>query len=412
MNPRTLIWIFAGLVGLLAIGFVVVWYMLSTDQLTGSENTESSYFDFLGFGGDTTIPEPEEIIETPDIPALPQGKAPLLRKLSSVPVSAAIATTTRDGLFVRYIERGTGNVYDIDPDTGDKTRLSQTTIPRIQEAFWMPNALNAVVRYFDSDFEYAETFAGGLIRDTRAATGSPLYAFDGEFLETDIKTTSVSAVDQRIAYLAENANGSTLFTTRSDGSQKTQIYSSPVREWLLQWFKGDTIALTTKASSAAPGFLYFIPSRGGQPERILPGTFGLTTLVSPSGDRILFSETAQSGLILKNYTRSSRTETMIPAATLPEKCVWSKTEPTFTYCGVPQSIQTKELPDLWYMGLTSFSDQIWKIDTTTGSATLIAIPKEYTREEIDAVQLSLSRNEDYLIFVNKKDGSLWALELQ
>lgn len=412
MNSRQIIIIFGILVGLLAIGFVIAWYSLSTMQNGEGATAEPGYFDFLGFGGEITTNTPPAEEENVEIIKPSTGKTPLLRKLTDVPVSGAVATTTKDGLLVRYIERGTGHVYDVDLSTGIKARLSQTTIPRVQEAFWMTNALRVVIRYFDSEYEFAETFAGLLTKDTRAATGTPSFALDGVFLEQDIRSITLSASDQRIAYTTKNTSGSSLFTVKSDGTGKVQIYTSPVREWLLQWFKNDTIALTTKPSSATPGFLYFIPSKGGQPERILPGTFGLTTLVSPQGDRVLFSEATGNGLALKAFVRKDRVEVSIPTATLPEKCVWSRNEAAIAFCGVPQSIEGKEYPDVWYMGLTSFNDQIWKIDTTIGAATLLAIPKEYTTEEIDAVNLSLTKNEDYLIFTNKKDGALWALELE
>ncbi|MEQ1561664.1 MAG: hypothetical protein ABL899_03015, partial [Nitrospira sp.] len=147
-------------------------------------------------------------------------------------------------------------------------------------------------------------------------------------------------------------------------------------------------------------------------ERILPGIFGLNTLVSPKGDRVLYSETYGDGLSIKTFVRKDRKTIDIPTVTLPEKCVWSRNEPTYVFCAVPQTIQGKEYPDTWYMGLTSFNDQIWKIDTDSGGATLIAIPRETTPEEIDATNLSLSKNENILLFINKKDGALWSLNLE
>jgi hypothetical protein len=59
----------------------------------------------------------------------------------------------------------------------------------------------------------------------------------------------------------------------------------------------------------------------------------------------------------------------------------------------------------------SFSDDIWVIDLAMGSANVIATPVETAGEEIDFINPMLSPDEHYLIFMNKKDSSLWSLRL-
>ena len=53
--------------------------------------------------------------------------------------------------------------------------------------------------------------------------------------------------------------------------------------------------------------------------------------------------------------------------TLPEKCVWSKADASIFYCAVPENIPADNIyPDVWYQGLMSFSDAIWKVNIKTG----------------------------------------------
>ena len=74
------------------------------------------------------------------------------------------------------------------------------------------------------------------------------------------------------------------------------------------------------------------------------------------------------------------------------------------YCAVPLNPPQALYPDGWYQGLVSFSDVLVRIDAGVGSMTVLVDPKEFAGEEIDAVNLALSKDENYLFFINKKMG--------
>ena len=95
---------------------------------------------------------------------------------------------------------------------------------------------------------------------------------------------------------------------------------------------------------------------------------------------------------------------------LLEKCVWSRKNLTIFFCAISSSVGPNE-PESWYQGITHFSDQIWRFDSENPFTDLLADPKDFN-VSIDATNLELSPNEDYLFFINKDDLSLWALKLQ
>jgi hypothetical protein len=83
------------------------------------------------------------------------------------------------------------------------------------------------------------------------------------------------------------------------------------------------------------------------------------------------------------------------------------------YCAVPKYVSGGKFPDTWYQGEISFSDDIWKINIESGSATKIADPISFNKgEDVDAIKLSTDEGENYLFFVNKKDSYLWELNLK
>jgi hypothetical protein len=101
------------------------------------------------------------------------------------------------------------------------------------------------------------------------------------------------------------------------------------------------------------------------------------------------------------------TDANIGLAGLPEKCVWTS-DSTAAYCGVPQYVPSGAYPDSWYQGITHFTDAVWKIDATTDVTTKLSTGSEGL---IDATNLTLARNNSFLYFVNKTDGTLWSLDL-
>jgi len=134
---------------------------------------------------------------------------------------------------------------------------------------------------------------------------------------------------------------------------------------------------------------------------------------SPLGDKLLFSETDNRGKNLKlkiaDLTKSTINE--LNFVTLPEKCVWSQDDRTL-FCAVPKNISAlATLPDDYYKGLVSFADNFWIINLDTQEKIQIYLPTDEEAASYDARELLLSPLEDYLLFINKKDGLLYTLHL-
>jgi hypothetical protein len=418
MRTRTLI-----IIGILVViaALAGFWWFFTQQGQEGEgsgQTTESSggFFDFLNFGG--SVPEDSGGSDLPgDIPDIvdqtPVISTEKLRMLVRGPVIGALATTTKNGFSARYVDRATGHISDALIETGEDIKVSNATIPRIQEAYMLPLGEEFILRYFDESYEIAETFGAKLVRNTTSTSTNTEYSTDGSFLDSNIESIATSPSDARVAYVVGGASGSTVYVSKSDGTVKSTALTSPIREWLIQWPKSDTLALTSKPSALSPGYLYFIPSKGGATEKALGAAFGLTTLVSPATTEVLFSGSDRNTFGTALYTINTRTQTEFPLKTLPEKCIWSKKVATQIFCAVPKSIPPALYPDAWYQGAVSFSDELWSVNTTDGTATLLASPTQSAAPRgIDAIQLSLNKDETVLLFINKKDGSLWVLDLR
>jgi hypothetical protein len=231
---------------------------------------------------------------------------------------------------------------------------------------------------------------------------------DGLFLPENSTDISISPDTLKIFYLFNSGNGAVGVTSGLSDSKKSQIFDSPFTEWLSFWPNKNMITLTTKPSANVPGYMYAVNPDKKDFNKILGNINGLTTLTSPNGKLVLYGN---NNLSLNIYNIDTREVNPLGLRTLPEKCVWGKASDAI-YCAVPKFIDAKEYPDAWYMGETSFSDEIWKIYIANGNATIISDMVSINgTENIDGIKLALDENENYLFFVNKKDSYLWKLGL-
>ena len=370
---------------------------------------------------------------TPATPSTPTSEKPegetengdntrtQLERVSDLPVAGFIVfqkerfregeTPTEFAPALRYVDRVYGHVYQTFADQIDERKLSSTEILGVYEAYFGNKAISVIMRYLKSDDKMIETLVGSLPQDILGGDISENGEITSSFLPANITDLSVSADGSRVFYLfntgtsAEAAIGTTLELA---SGKRTQVFDSPFTEWLSSWPNLKIITLTTKPAATVPGYMYFLDPATKNLVRVLGEINGLTTLTSPSGKMVLYSENNLSTFIYHTDTKTSE-----PAGvrTLPEKCVWSKSD-TAIYCAMPIATGGINYPDSWYRGEVSFSDQIWKINLESGITEIIADPTSESSLFIDAIKLALDENERYLFFINKKDSSLWKLGLE
>jgi len=186
-----------------------------------------------------------------------------------------------------------------------------------------------------------------------------------------------------------------------------------MKNLIVEWPSSGQVAIRTKPSGLAQSIVYTIDLATGDFQKIINETYGLTVLWSPLGDKMLFSETDNRGKNLKlkiaDFNKSTIQE--LNFVTLPEKCVWSQDNRT-VFCAIPKTISSlAALPDDYYKRLVAFADDFWRINLDIGEKAEIYIPTDEEAMSYDAQQLLLSPLEDYLLFVNKRNGRLYTLEL-
>lgn len=317
------------------------------------------------------------------------------RTTTATKVATTTTSYTPGDIVVRYIDRQSGNIYEYRAVARTLTRVSNKTLPGVQEASWLADGSVAFVRFLtgSGQSEHIATYA------------LPYDGNGGYFLQQDLDQAIVTG-SSTLFTLANGASGSIGSTAHADGTGVSALFTSPLTSLILHPSASAFIA-STRAASELGGYAFTLAA--GKFTPIIGPLNGLTVLPSPSGKSLLYSYIDGTTFHMNIFDLATGSVTALPLATLTEKCVWASTN-TAVYCAVPTSM-TGNLPDSWYQGTTSFTDRIWRIDLSSRLATLILDPSLVGKTDIDAVNLTLDPNSRVLVFRNKKDSSLWAYSL-
>ncbi len=319
-----------------------------------------------------------------------------IKRISQEPVLGTVI----DNQKIRYYLKNNGNVFESSLNGSSPTIISSSVLPNLIKALWSPSKdkIIAIFNQSNKAKKYSYDYA------TRISTP----------LDSSIEWISWSPKEDKIAYQYNNplTGDNSINIADSDGSNWTSVFQTRMKNLIVEWPKASQLSIRTRPSGLAESILYTIDLTNNDFEKIIKETFGLTTLWSPLGDKILYSETDNQGKNLKLKVLQLKNNTIkeLNLITLPEKCVWSPDNRTI-FCAVPKNISSHAIiPDDYYKKAISFSDDFYRINIETGEKTKIY---DSNREETtyDANNILLSPLEDYLIFINQKDDLLYSLKL-
>ncbi len=351
--------------------------------------------------------------ETPELVDQFSSPSANLLRLSTTPVAGAVVFERGKRPIVRYVDRATGHLYDVvlptetSPVALEKTKVTNNTLPKIYEAYFRTDGNAVLLRYLKDDSDVVENLSLALSPPQGTSTDA-LYTVASTALRGKISAVALGPGNALFYALKDT---SSIVTSTFNGASVRTILTSPFTDWRLAAAGGHLIVYT-KASARIAGYAYTLNTSNRALAKILGPLNGLVAVPNTSGNQVLYSyvENDKTKLFAKNLAKNTLSE--ILPATLAEKCVWSARDTSVLFCGAPTDNPGSREPDEWYRGATHFSDDIWLFNTNSGVGKVLAEPKQSLRIDIDVAEPKLSPNEDYLIFLNKNDLTLWALRLE
>src|SRR3990167_9394362 len=212
---------------LIIVGVALFLVFTSKPQAEGESRVGFSIREFLPFGksdaptiGEPTTETSNEDFESNITPKTNTNQPiPRLRKISSEPVAGAAVFNIGTTSIVRFVEKGTGNVYEVKSDSLAVQRLTNTTIPKIVRAFWLPNATGFLAQTLLSGREIVETNFVRLNKNVASSTNETLTPFGVTIgkLPTGIKEITIKPDSTKIFYYTVSAS-SDWYISNPDGT--------------------------------------------------------------------------------------------------------------------------------------------------------------------------------------------------
>jgi hypothetical protein len=376
-----------GVILAILIGFWVYSF------LYGSPDNEDSFFTNLGiFGQDNSVPfvppPPAEEIPTVDVQSDP------LRQLTTKPVVGMRMLTIGSTSVMRYVEAGTGHVYDIDLITGQEVRVSNISVPVASEAVVSPTGDYIAVRSgYNNQNELILINLSSLDNPTSTVLPNQVesftFGFNNELLFTEFNLGQTEGK----GYLP------------STGATR-RLFVAPFTAHNMAWSNSSTSnhIIFTKPAASQLGYAYEITVNGLV--RLPQSGYGLAATQS---NGVRFVGQLRNGTYTSTIVGKNNQPTLSPGANIPDKCIAGLRRAETYYCASPLEIRDANFPDSWYKGTLVSDDYLWEI--RSGGSTLMTYPLRSIGRSLDMINLSLSPDEEMLYFVNKTDRTLWLYEI-
>jgi WD40 repeat protein len=380
-------------VGIVIIILVLgVWIYL---MLFGTPEKGGDVFTNLGFEvsqQDTTITPPVD--NTPLETLVDTQSNDALRQLTTRPIAGFVFSSTSIGTSVRYAERGTGHIYEIDIATGGETILSGTTLPKASKAVFSPDTNTIALSAYNDN--QSNVFVGTL----------------GE--EGNIVGISLQPGAENIAF---SSNTEVLYTISADGTTKgyrhdintlvqAELFSMNYTNLDVGWGSTlDTTYLATKPSQELEGFIYTVKSNS-----LTPATFSAYGLSALFDNDYILTTYIKEGSYASTMVNAEGILQDLPILALKEKCVFSQVNKNYLWCGAPIQSNTTSYVEDWYKGTITSEDYLWRVNVSLQTAELKANPVQLTGRNIDIKTIGINPDGTLLSFINKTDHTLWLFD--
>ena len=398
---------------LLSVGGGLIWYTLFYEPAAPIEPIVATSTGPL-------FPVGEGVVETTiststassTLGVISTGGGVRARELATNPIAGFGVFGSGASTTIIAVDRSTGHVYRTDITSGTMSKLSNTTIVGIQEAYVgeSKNAYYIILRYEGS--AGVQTHIQTIKKTVSVVTASSTNIGVGVFLSGPVVSIALSPKKDRYATVVKGNMGSIIYITDFATSKKRELFRSPLVEWNISWPSEDTIALETKGSYRVRGTLFLINAQTGTASRAIGNILGLTSLVNQGASQLIFAESRdKNGFNLFLHTIKTGDTTPLSFKVSPSSCLWSKRFANTLYCAVPDVATNIEYPDGLYRGEGSLETKLWKFNVKTGESDILWNPSLSGRARTEALQLDLNTGETFLFYIDKISRTLWSLRL-
>jgi len=350
----------------------------------------------LAGGGTETPTRPPRLWQITKTPVAGAGFVPQNAGMMS-------ASSSPSALYdLRFVERGTGYMFEANPENGSFARLTNTLVPRVYEASVGVNGV-LILRGLDEDTSFILTNAAQAISTSASGEATALTL---SALPQDIRELVLSPSGEEVLYLIEQLPGFSIVRAEWNGERARRVGSVGVAGWHMEWLSDDRIVLTQNGDDNAPGRVYEF--KNGTLSPLTPRASARTLLPRANSSALLYGSASGNSTLTARVDENASTISL-PIRTTIDKCVWAPGDNLTVYCAVPKILPDARSQGATFRGESHGTDAWWKIDVSAGSVEPLYDPGGVGG--IDVENPTIDANGDYIAFMNARDKSLWLLRI-
>lgn len=317
--------------------------------------------------------------------------------VSSVqPLDFKTGTSSTSTLIVS-VGKGSGVVRLYDPKTEVTSIVGSISVPNIITSEFTQDGTYVVVQSQEVDTVRTVVLKSTPRTPTEERFFSPVYSSSN--------VTNFFVEKNTVYFIEKTKSGSELYEYIPSTNKRTLLYRGLFSD-IYGYARGTDVFIGTKPAANTQGFIFKINKELGLLEKIVSGN-ALVGIPSLNGDIILTAEYFRNGSQTNLINVNSKEPISVAINTFKEKCVPKTSTRTFIFCGATRSLG-ENFPDIWYMGKTSLNDELYLIDSESGSLSTLTV----TDEPVDVIHPQSSQYSGIITFINKKNSNPWIIMLK
>lgn len=308
--------------------------------------------------------------------------------------------------FARFIEQGSGHVYEYNFDSKEKRRISNTSIPKIQTASFAKDGNTVAFQYLES----------GVIRSGigQLATTSEEGSYKKiTFLPADLTSIAISPLGNEVAYSTVGANGGIVGVADKDGTKARTVFSSPLTRWFVSWHSADSIIVETPLS-AEGGASYSVNARTAVASTIVASSGYFSGVTGASdGIHFLYTPVWSKGVTRLN-TKDDTEFVGFSMNTIPSKCSFMATSTDFALCASSSGTNAPIIAGLeaWLRGEGYAKDYLYLINFRKAFWSPIIKTEDLGDRSFDVEHVEVDMKMLFGAFKERESETLWGFRLR
>lgn len=387
--------IFIGAIIILTL--LLAWgYLL----LLGTPQSVQDVFSDLGLRNGGTQIVPEQNIDTTVTLAhsndkLVQLSTKAVAGFTYVPGNENASGTPMTLGRLRYAEKGTGHIYEIDLSNNTETKTSSVTVGQTIDAIFSPAGEVVILRSEKGEELSVKAYLSGAntTKTIELPDNSENFYFSGS-------TT--------VRYSVKSNNSTQVYQKNLLNEADTLLFSVPFTEANIVWTERGTYVINKPAAYLKSG-IYFMGTSGL--ERVVKPQYDLSAFIDHTGRYIVYSalEPMNGRVVGHILDRDTNIDSMTTLFAVPEKCALIE---NLFWCATSFLLSDGQRGRIneWYSGELSSSDTLWQ-QAENGASTHVDYLAELAGFDVDVTDLVAASEIDKLFFRNKLNDTLWVYSL-